>query len=89
MYNGKLGLSKNNDKAVFNVINNNRMTIDRSIHSNGPTRILCIIRRSTNPNVLYNRGMRGTRAKGNGSVLFFLLHVNRVSVNANKYNVYI
>lgn len=58
LYIGKLRLSEAIDKTIPDINNLNRVTIDRSIYSNGYIRILCTLRRSTNPNVLYHRSLR-------------------------------
>jgi hypothetical protein len=43
MYISELGVSKEDDERVFNSINGDRVNVDRSIYSNGYSRILCII----------------------------------------------
>ena len=43
MYNGELRVSEINDKAIFNIVNSNRVNVNRSIYSNGYIRILCIV----------------------------------------------
>lgn len=89
MYISKLGISKVNDTAIPNNDDRYRILINRGIYSNGCTGVLYILRGGVDTNVLYNRGMRGKRAEDNSSVLLFLLHIIRVSSDANKYNVHI
>ena len=43
MYNGKLGLSSDDDKTVLNITTDNRVIINRGIYSNGYIGILCAI----------------------------------------------
>ena len=43
MYNGKLRDGEKDDKTIFNIINDNRVNVNRGVYSNGYSRILCII----------------------------------------------
>lgn len=89
MYISELRVSEEDDETVLNINNNDRVNVNRSIYGNGHSRILRIIRGGIDTDVLYNRGMRGKGAKDNSGILFFHIHIIRISINVNKYNVYI